>query len=901
MTPEDARRLHRGARRRLAADRRRAAAASGPPRHRILSTACWRFPIFSQNFVYQELVQLLNRGHDVKFLYSELDGSHPLPEQFSRLWQQRRQMFLSSHVVDEDLAYFRRRMPERVDAVIGMVSDASGLTAEELDAHTQFRQSFSFARTAEAFRPDYLHSYFFYEGSLFTFVASQLLGIPRGISCYSDHILDDYELKVVSLQLRHSDLVIATSHRIKSELLSIAPGMDGDRIIVKPNVINAERFPVATRSEPVAGDPYRLVCVSRLDPKKGLVFLVRALRLLRDRGVNAELRVVGAVDPDQQGSAEYARALASEIAALDLAPWVHMEGRRGEDEVRMFLQRAHLFVAPFVELPSGDKDGIPTTILEAMATGLPVVATNAGSIGEVIDHGVDGVLVPQRRPEALADAIEDLLGTAARRTALGERAAVRVRSQFDVTTVEARFHAALDSVLEPSDLPKREQGSAVPSAPFPLSMALVVESRHPLRLPRATADTVLSQPVGFNLPPASAVPDGDVHASIVVVTHDNLPCSRMCLESVISNTASMKYEIVVVDDASTDGTTDYLRALAARVPHVRPMFNTQNAGFAPAVNQGLAVATADVLVLLHHDTLVPERWLTRLLRCLDDPSVGLAGPDTNGVGDETQVDDPYSTYAEFAAFAKRYGRGQRDATLDVRTLPMFCAAMRRDVYDRIGPLDDRFDMDLFVDDDYAMRVRQAGYAVRRVGDAYVHHFGRDSSGLLAGSGRDGSLFRANRRRWEDKWGCRWEPHQSRVKPEYEGLVDEVRELLETLLPPEAVVAVISKGDPTLLDLDGRQGWHFPQNDRGEYAGHYPNESGEAIAMLEGLRSKGAEFLVIPAPALWWLDHYQDFAQYLHAHFRFVSPQPTTCVVVDLGRSSAQPVGQEGRRGRWKSS
>src|SRR5262249_34876508 len=151
---------------------------------------------------------------------------------------------------------------------------------------------------------------------MFTLVASHLLGIPRGVSCYTDHTLADYDLKCVSLNLRHSRLIVATSKRIKRELLEIAPDVPPERIVVKPNAINADRFPALERAEPGSDEPYRLVCVSRMDPKKGLVFLVRALRLLRDRNRNVEVHLVGSVDQDQQGSRDYARELDAEIEAV---------------------------------------------------------------------------------------------------------------------------------------------------------------------------------------------------------------------------------------------------------------------------------------------------------------------------------------------------------------------------------------------------------------------------------------------------------------------------------------------------------------------------------------------------------------------------------------------------------
>jgi len=95
-------------------------------------------------------------------------------------------------------------------------------------------------------------------------------------------------------------------------------------------------------------------------------------------------------------------------------------------------------------------------------------------------------------------------------------------------------------------------------------------------------------------------------------------------------------------------------------------------------------------------------------------------------------------------------------------------------------------------------------------------------------------------------------------------------------------AVISKGDDELLNLGGRQAWHFPQHEDGTYAGHHLADSAECIAELARLRAKGADFLVIPSTATWWLDHYEAFARYLTDHCRVVL-RNADCAVVTTSR------------------
>jgi GT2 family glycosyltransferase len=374
-------------------------------------------------------------------------------------------------------------------------------------------------------------------------------------------------------------------------------------------------------------------------------------------------------------------------------------------------------------------------------------------------------------------------------------------------------------------------------------------------------------------------------ASIVIVTFDNLLYTKLCVESLLANTEYPNYEVILVDNDSTDGTPAYLRSMMQQYPHVRVIFNADNVGFARANNQGLARASGDVVVLLNNDTLVPRGWLTRLVQHLEDPSIGLIGPVTNRIGNEAQIEVPYHTYAGFVQFAKEYTEAREGELFDIRTLCMFCSAIRRGVYERIGVLDERFEVGTLEDDDYSMRVRAAGYRVVCAEDVFVHHFGEASFGKLVSPGEYGRLLRANRRRFDEKWGIPWEPYRRRANPRYQQLVGRIREIVSSSLPAESTVLVVSKGDEELLKLDGRRAWHFPQTEDGTYAGHYPANSAAAIAHLEALRAKGADFLLFPNTAFWWLEHYPEFRQHLESRYPVVELRQPTCLIFAMNEAA----------------
>jgi hypothetical protein len=105
--------------------------------------------------------------------------------------------------------------------------------------------------------------------------------------------------------------------------------------------------------------------------------------------------------------------------------------------------------------------------------------------------------------------------------------------------------------------------------------------------------------------------------------------------------------------------------------------------------------------------------------------------------------------------------------------------------------------------------------------------------------------------------------------------------VQRVIPAEATVLVVSRGDDELLSLGGRTAWHFPRSEDGTYAGYYPAGSADAIAHLELLRSQGAEFLVFPQAAFWWLDHYDAFRAHLESQYRAVACSAHACLIFDL--------------------
>jgi GT2 family glycosyltransferase len=429
--------------------------------------------------------------------------------------------------------------------------------------------------------------------------------------------------------------------------------------------------------------------------------------------------------------------------------------------------------------------------------------------------------------------------------------------------------------------------ASAPRAPafdlLPRDLALTPVSRRPTVLPEATIQTVLGRPVPTFPKPPAALPGRLV--SIVVVSYDNLAFTRLCLESILESTDFPGYELIVVDNGSSDGSPEYLEEVVARHPHVQVALFGANAGFAHACNHGLAMATGGFLVLINNDAMTAPGWLAKLVAKLRDPGVGLVGPVTNRIGNEAEIETTYETWGEFLDFAGERSEQFHGQSFEIGTLTMFCLAMRRDLYEQVGMLDERFEIGMLEDDDYSRRVRDAGYRLVCAEDVVVHHFGETSFGKLIPTGEYARLLEENKKRYQEKWGVPWEPYGRPKSPRYASLTERIKQVAAAKLPAGTTVLVVSRGDEELLDLDGRQASHFPQATGGVYAGHHPSDTSEVIAQLDSMRAQGAQYLLFPKTGLWWLDHYKGLRDYLESTGRLVVEQDDTCLIYALDEPS----------------
>jgi GT2 family glycosyltransferase/tetratricopeptide (TPR) repeat protein len=291
---------------------------------------------------------------------------------------------------------------------------------------------------------------------------------------------------------------------------------------------------------------------------------------------------------------------------------------------------------------------------------------------------------------------------------------------------------------------------------------------------------------------AEPAPPADELTSILILCHNQVAYTRLCLESILRHTRS-PYELVLVDNGSSDETPAYLEEIRRRLgsERIEIIRNESNLGFPAGCNQALARARGGYLVFLNNDTVVTPGWLDGLIAAMLAawPDAGLVGPVTNGAPPPQGIEVDYREPEEAAAFAAQRRKTHAGRTLDSRRVTGFCLLTRREVLERTGHFDERFGLGFFDDDDLCVRARQAGFRLLIALDVYIHHFG---SRTFRGLGVDTrALGRENFERFRSKWGPEYATGYQWMEPvPTEGQAETSAEATVEA-PPPAVPATAS--------------------------------------------------------------------------------------------------------------
>jgi len=267
----------------------------------------------------------------------------------------------------------------------------------------------------------HLHAHFCHTSTTVTMLASRLSGVTFSFTAHAKDIyredMNPGDLLSVKLQRARFAVTCTQANQIYLERLS-SPETPLHTIYHGLDLSLFTPAPKDSQGKPL------ILSVGRLVEKKGFVYLVEALRLLKDKGYDFDCRIIGGED-------QHAATIKKAIERLNLSDTVSLHSAVTQEELKRIYQQASIFVLPCQVLESGDRDGIPNVLVEAMAMELPVVSTNISGIPELIEDRVNGLLVPQKNSAALASVIEELLNSSELRRQFGKAGREKVRREFD--------------------------------------------------------------------------------------------------------------------------------------------------------------------------------------------------------------------------------------------------------------------------------------------------------------------------------------------------------------------------------------------------------------------------------------------------------------------------------------
>jgi len=313
------------------------------------------------------------------------------------------------------------------DGVIQNWSDAMAAARGEFVRDVY--QALMLARAVRTRGIHHLHAHFATAATTVARMAARFAGISYS---FTAHAKDIFHESVRSDDLRRKieqARAVVTVSDFNVEFLRSQFGPAANNVVRVYNGLDLSLFPFAAPLD----RERRIVAVGRLVEKKGFDILVEACALLRRRGIEFQCDIIGAGEREQ--------ALRQQVTDRGLAGWVALHGPRPQREIVADIQRAAVFAAPCVIGEDGNRDGLPTVLLEAMALGTPCISTDVTGIPEVLQHDVTGLMVAQRDAAGLADAIVRLFDDVSLRRRLAQAARAFIEENFDVHRNAARQRA----------------------------------------------------------------------------------------------------------------------------------------------------------------------------------------------------------------------------------------------------------------------------------------------------------------------------------------------------------------------------------------------------------------------------------------------------------------------------
>jgi len=372
-----------------------------------------RFPSFGHTFCYREVAELERQGTTVQVYAIRRPGGEPKQD-----WDE--QLVRRVHYLPEE-----NELVREVDQSLraGKVPEAARAAIEQWGRQSDFLRLYQAVYVGLRMQQDgvrRVHAHFAGMAARTAFWINQFFGIPFSFTAHANDIFAPRDFVVSLAKLADAAVGIVTVSDYAAEFLRNRFPEAAGKVHRIYNGVDLARFHRVTVDNGIPA----IVSIGRLIEKKGFADLISACGLLKSRGRLFACEIIG------EGPLE--AALQSQIAEDGLEACVRLAGPLTQSEIALRLSHATIFALPCVREEGGGMDNLPTVIMEAMAAGLPVVSTALAGVPEMVETGVNGVLVLEHHPTALAAAIEYLIADPVEARRFGDRGRALAQEKFSI-------------------------------------------------------------------------------------------------------------------------------------------------------------------------------------------------------------------------------------------------------------------------------------------------------------------------------------------------------------------------------------------------------------------------------------------------------------------------------------
>jgi glycosyltransferase involved in cell wall biosynthesis len=388
-----------------------------------------RFPKLTETFILYEMIALQAQKLDVSIypLWREKTSvMHPEAEPLME--QANFTPTLSWEIIKANLHYIRCCRRRYLGAVWTLLRSNWGSLRYFLGALAIIPKSALFAQRMTAEGISHIHAHFASHPAAAAFFIHRLTGIPYSFTAHGSDI--HREKRMLAEKVAEADFVVPISDFNRDVILEACDfNKDAEKklTIIHCGVDSSYFQPKPSRNGRYEeGKIMNVICIGTLHEVKGQSCLVEACRMLQERGIPFQCRFVGS-GPDEA-------ALKKQVTEAGMDANIHFLGRKPREEVVRLLQEADVLVAPSVQSRDGRREGIPVVLMEAMACGLPVVASRLSGIPELVRDGFSGILTPPGNADAIVDALTYLYYKPETRREMGLCGRKVILDRFDLRT-----------------------------------------------------------------------------------------------------------------------------------------------------------------------------------------------------------------------------------------------------------------------------------------------------------------------------------------------------------------------------------------------------------------------------------------------------------------------------------